>query len=99
MTTVPSTVQPRYARPGANPTLETLEYIHSALSAAGGPVSRNWVLGVLASWGHTTTRRSLNAGLQFLASMGTIGEADGGIVLFPTPSRSSPPVSRQKRSV
>src|SRR5437867_1521683 len=30
--------EPRFARPGANPTLETIEYVQAALRAAPGPI-------------------------------------------------------------
>jgi hypothetical protein len=71
---------PRYARRGANPTLETLEYIQTALAAAGEPVSRNRLLSVLASWGHTTTRRSLNVALDFFIAIGVLEEEGNGVV-------------------
>src|SRR3989304_3654758 len=51
----------KFARPGANPTLETIEYILGALRGAGGPISRNRLLAALSKWGHSTTRQSLNA--------------------------------------
>jgi hypothetical protein len=96
MTAAPPPVQPQYARPGANPTLETLEYIHSALNAAGEPVSRNWLLAVLASWGHMTTRRSLNAALEFLASTGAIVEGPKGLSAVPFPARARAPLARPR---
>ena len=74
----------RYARPGANPTLETIEYIRGALSAAGGPLSRNQLLRILAEWGHATTRRSLNAALAFFLADGIVAEGQGGLVWVPT---------------
>jgi len=39
---------PRYARPGANPTLGTIECVVAALQKAGGPISRNGLLATLA---------------------------------------------------
>src|SRR5271157_3239840 len=64
---------PQFASPGANPTLETIEYIRSALRNDSGPMSRNQLLAILADWGHSTSRQSLNAALSFL-------EADGSVV-------------------
>jgi len=78
--------QPRFARPGANPTLATLEYIRSALRSAGGPVSRNALLERLAEWGHSTTRQSLNAALGFLAQDGSIAEGSKGLIWVPAAS-------------
>ncbi|MCI4351516.1 MAG: hypothetical protein L3K15_08410 [Thermoplasmata archaeon] len=80
MNLIPQPSGPRYARRGANPTLETLEYIQSAVAAAGEPVSRNRLLTVLASWGHTTTRRSLNVALDFFIAIGVLGEEGDGVV-------------------
>ncbi len=84
MTTVTPTQSRRFARPGANPTLETIEYIRGALSAAGGPLSRNQLLGILAEWGHATTRRSLNAALAFFIADGIVAEGLKGVVWVPT---------------
>jgi len=75
--------RPKHAKPGANPTLETLEYIRSALSTAEEPLSRNRLLSILASWGHSTTRPSLNAGIAFLAQDGSIAEGSKGLVWVP----------------
>ncbi len=74
----------RFARPGANPTLETIEYIRGALSASGGPLSRNQLLGILADWGHSTTRRSLDAALAFFLADGIVAESPRGLVWVPT---------------
>jgi hypothetical protein len=77
--------------------LETLEYIQSALAAAGEPVSRNRLLAVLASWGHTTTRRSLNVALEFYSAIGVLAEDRNGLVWVTpnsTPARSAPRRSR-----
>ena len=72
-----------YARPGANPTLETIEYIVAALRGAEGPVSRNSILATLATWGHSTTRQSLNAALEFLGDQGMIAEGRKGLLWVP----------------
>jgi hypothetical protein len=69
-----------HARTGANPTLRTVEYVRAALKAADGPVSRNHLLLILREWGHSTTRRSLNAAIAFLAEDGSVGEGSKGLV-------------------
>ncbi len=86
MTTIPPNVGPRFARLGANPTLEMIEYIRSALIAAGEPLSRNQLLQILAAWGHMTTRRSLNAALSFFAEDGIVSEGRKGVVWVPAAS-------------
>lgn len=78
--------KPRFARPGANPTLATLEYIRSALRVADGPVSRNALLERLGAWGHSTTRQSLNAALGFLAQDGSVAEGSKGLIWVPAAS-------------
>lgn len=78
--------KPRFAKPGANPTLATLEYIRAALRSAGGPVSRNALMERLAGWGHSTTRQSLNAGIGFLAQDGSVAEGSKGLIWVPTAS-------------
>lgn len=80
--------KPRFARPGANPTLATLEYIRGALRAASGPISRNALMDRLAVWGHSTTRQSLNAAIGFLAQDGSIAEGSKGLIWVPTASGS-----------
>jgi hypothetical protein len=75
-----------FARSGANPTLETLEYVRAVLRQEGVPLSRNRLLLTLASWGHATTRRSLNAALKFLAAEGCILEGSKGIAWVPLAS-------------
>jgi len=79
--------RPRYAKPGANPTLETIEYVLTALQKAAGPVSRNRLLATLGEWGHSTTRQSLNAALNFLGDQGTIAEGSKGLIWVPEASR------------
>jgi hypothetical protein len=74
----------RYARKGANPSLELIEYVRAALLAAGEPVSRNHLLRVLAEWNHTTTRRSLNAVLSFFVAHGLVEEGRRGVLWMPT---------------
>jgi len=77
---------PKYARPGANPTLETIEYVLAALQKAGTPVSRNGLLAALARWGHSTTRQSLNVTLDFLGDQGMVAEGSKGLVWVPEAS-------------
>lgn len=78
--------RPRYARPGANPTLETIEYVLAALQGAGEPLSRNRLLATLARWGHSTTRRSLNAAIAFLGAQGVVAEGSKGLIWVPEAS-------------
>lgn len=72
--------EPRFARFGANPTLETIEYVRAALRGADAPMSRNRLLAILKRWGHSTTRPSLNAAINFLGSDGNIVEGSKGLV-------------------
>lgn len=76
----------KYAKPGANPTLETIEYLVGALQRAEGPISRNRILGVLRRWGHSTTRQSLNAALAFLGDEGMVAEGSKGLIWVPEAS-------------
>jgi len=76
----------RFAHRGANPTLETIEYVEAALRSAGRPVSRNEVLSILSSWGHSTTRQSLNAVLAFLGEQGVVAEGSKGLIYVPAAS-------------
>jgi len=77
----------KYARPGANPTLETIEYVLAALQKSGEPVSRNRLLATLARWGHSTTRPSLNAALAFLGDEGMVAEGSKGLIWVPEASQ------------
>jgi len=76
----------KYAKPGANPTLETIEYVLGALQRAEGPISRNQILGALRQWGHSTTRQSLNAALAFLGDEGMVAEGSKGLIWVPEAS-------------
>ncbi len=76
----------RYARPGANPTLETIEYVLGVLQRSEVPISRNQILATLAGWGHSTTRPSLNAALAFLGDEGTVAEGSKGLIWVPEAS-------------
>ena len=79
--------RPRYAKPGANPTLETIEYVLAALQKARSPVSRNRLLATLGHWGHSTTRQSLNAAVNFLGDQGMIAEGSKGLIWVPDASQ------------
>ena len=83
MAQVPKAPRPRYARPGANPTVETIEYVLTALQRAVGPVSRNRLLATLGEWGHSTTRQSLNAAVNFLGDEDMIAEGSKGLIWVP----------------
>ncbi|MHB1261030.1 MAG: hypothetical protein ACYC2H_04865 [Thermoplasmatota archaeon] len=71
--------KPVFAKPGANPTLETIEYIRAVLRMARGPISRNELLRHLTAWGHGTSRPSLNAALGFLGEEGAVVEGSKGL--------------------
>jgi hypothetical protein len=75
-----------FSRPGANPTLSTIELIRAALRESEVPMSRNELLERLAVWGHSTSRQSLNAALKFLASDGSIAEGSKGLLWVPPAS-------------
>lgn len=72
--------KPEFSRPGANPTLQTIEFVRAALMAAEVPVSRNDLLAQLGIWGRSTTRQSLNAALAFLAADGSVAEGSKGLL-------------------
>lgn len=76
----------RYAKPGANPTLETIEYVLVALQRTEEPISRNQILAILRRWGHSTTRQSLNAALSFLGDEGMVAEGSKGLIWVPEAS-------------
>ena len=88
-----------FAKPGANPTLESIEYVRKALETADGPVSRNQLLATLAEWGHSTTRQSLNAALAFLDDIGRIAEGDKGMIWVPEASPQLREIIRKGRSL
>jgi hypothetical protein len=75
-----------FAHEGANPTLETIEYVRAILRAAETPVSRNEVLRTLAAWGHSTTRQTLNAAIAFLGADGNVAEGSKGLLWLNEPS-------------
>src|SRR2546428_13793153 len=72
--------------PGPNPPPETIEYVLAALKKAGGPASRNRLLAILGDWGHSTTRQSLNAAVNFLGDQGMIAEGSKGLIWVPEAS-------------
>ena len=75
-----------FAKRGANPTLETLEYVRKALQSADGPISRNRLLETLAKWGHSTSRQSLIAAIEFYGDMAMIAEGSKGLIWVPEAS-------------
>ena len=79
----PKAHAPKFARPGANPTLETIEYVRSVLRTANAPISRNRILAVLTKWGHSTTRQSLNAAIAFFGEEGMVAEGSKGLIWVP----------------
>jgi len=78
--------QLEFARPGANPTLETIEYVRAVLRHAEAPISRNKVLLILAAWSHSMSRQSLNVVIDFLAADGSVAEGSKGLVWVPEAS-------------
>lgn len=75
-----------FARRGANPTLESIEYVRAIFKDAEMPISRNQVLRILAGWGHSMTRQSLNSIVDFLGAEGAIVEGSQGLVWVPNAS-------------
>lgn len=80
-----STRVPRleFARPGANPTLESIEYVRAVLRRAEEPISRNKILLILAAWSHSMSRQSLNVVIDFLAADGSVAEGSKGLMWVP----------------
>ena len=78
--------RPEFARPGANPTLESIEYVRAILRESEEPVSRYDILRILASWSHSMTRQSLNAAIKFLAADGSVAEGSKGLIWVPQAS-------------
>jgi hypothetical protein len=85
---------PEFARPGANPTLESIEYVRAILRDSEEPVSRNDILHTLARWSHSMSRQSLNAALKFLAADGSVAEGSRGLIWVP---EASPPLAEEIR--
>jgi len=75
-----------YARSGANPSLSKIEYVRAILQKAEEPISRNALLAVLAEWGHSTNRPSLNAILEFFGDNGMVVEGSKGLIWVPEAS-------------
>lgn len=78
--------RPEFARPGANPTLESIEYVRAILKNSEEPVSRNDILYTLSRWAHSMSRQSLNAVLKFLAADGSVAEGSKGLIWVPEAS-------------
>jgi hypothetical protein len=83
MTVSRSPPQLEFARPGANPTLGTMELIRSTLRRADGPISRDELLKQLTVWRHSTSLPSLNAAIRFLAVDGAVAEGSKGLTWVP----------------
>jgi hypothetical protein len=83
---------PQFASRGANPTLETIEYVRHILKTSDQPVSRNKILRVLSDWGHSTNRGSVNAVIQFLGADGNVAEGSKGLIWVPD---ASPALARE----
>lgn len=92
-------LEPKYARRGANPTLATMEYVLAVLQKSEEPISRNRLLAVLADWGHSTTRQSLNAALAFFGDQGMIAEGSKGLIWVPEASPELIEVMRKGRTL
>ena len=75
-----------YAKPGANPTLRSIEYVRAIFRKTETPINRNLILRTLARWGHSTTRQSLNSIIAFLESEGAVVEGSKGLVWVPNAS-------------
>ena len=83
MKSMPRPPELQFARHGANPTLESIEYVRSILREAEEPLSRNDILRVLAYWSHSMARQSLNAAINFLAADGSVAEGSKGLIWVP----------------
>lgn len=75
-----------YARRGANPTLETMEYVIKILQKSEEPISRYRILSILKSWGHSTTGQTLNVALAFLGDKAMVAEGSKGLIWVPEAS-------------
>jgi len=78
--------KPQFAKRGANPTLEMIEYVRAILQKADAPVSRNHILRQLAKWGHSTNRPTLNAIIGFLGADGSVAQGSKGLIWVPQAS-------------
>ena len=88
----------KYAKIGANPTLETIEYVMDILKSNDMPISRNFILKTLHEWKHSTTRQSLNAAISFLGDGGMIAEGKKGLIWVPeAPSQLLETIQKGKR--
>lgn len=90
---------PEFARPGANPTLESIEYVRSILRDADAPVSRNEIQRILSGWSHSMGRQSLNAVIKFLAADGSVAEGSKGLIWVPEASPQLAAAIRKARSL
>src|SRR5947209_20054767 len=72
-----------YAKSGANPSLSNIEYVRAILQRAEEPISRNALLAVLASWGHSTNGPCLNALLELCGDTGMVVEGSKALIWVP----------------
>jgi len=91
--------RPEFARPGANPTLESIEYVRSILRRADEPLSRNEILRILSGWSHSMGRQSLNAVINFLAADGSVAEGSKGLIWVPEASPQLSEAIKKARSL
>lgn len=91
--------RPEFARPGANPTLESIEYVRAILRRAEEPLSRNDILRTLSDWSHSMTRQSLNAAIHFLAADGSVAEGSKGLIWVPLASSALTEAIAKARSL
>ena len=97
MSTLLQAPRPEFARPRANPTLESIEYVRAILKNSEKPVSRNDILQTLSRWSHSMSRQSLNAALKFLAADGSVAEGSKGLVWVPEASSALAEVIKKSR--
>ena len=90
--------KPVYARRGANPTLETIEYIRAVLREARAPISRKQLRAQLTAWGHGTSGPSLNAAIGFLGEEGAVVEGSKGLQWVPLAQGKMLESIRRKRT-
>jgi hypothetical protein len=90
---------PEFASPGTNPTLESIDYVRSVFRSADGPLSRNEILRVLATWSRWMNRESLNAVIDYLAARGSITEGSRGLLWVRLASPKQGPSIREPRGL
>jgi len=91
--------RPEFARRGANPTLESIEYVRSILLRANEPLSRNEMRRILSGWSQPMSRQSLNAVIRFLAADGSVAEGSKGLIWVPEASPQLSEAIKRARSL